>query len=71
MWVDTNYNGQLDTKGMFTRGSWTDENGNEVLDDYYFWQEADVYSGIHTLNTDAEDFNMDIDADGTMDYFIS
>ena len=39
--------------------------------DYYFWEPADIYSGIHDISTHASDFNLDVDADGIMDYFIS
>lgn len=77
MWFDQDGNGQLNTRGRWERGEihyvFNDGDPREdytELSDYYHWVEPDVYSGIHTLNTDAEDFNLDIDADGTMDYFI-
>ena len=77
MWFDLDDNGQLNTQGRWERGEihyvFSDDDPREdytELSDYYHWVEPDVYSGIHTLNTDADDFNLDIDADGTMDYFI-
>ena len=74
LWFDTYENGQLDSQGRFVReknvishqdGTITEEPG-----DYYYWQAPDVYSDIHNINTDAEDFNVDIDDDGVMDFFI-
>ena len=73
LWFDMDDDGQLDTQGRYERGivrtHHADGTVTEEPDDWYYWQEADVYSSIHNLNTDAEDFNIDIDADGDMDYF--
>ena len=74
---DLNDNGQIDTEAGYARSRFRsthrDADGTETvtegLTDTYFWQEADLYSGIHTINTDADDFNVDIDGDGAMDFF--
>ena len=78
LWHDTNENGRLDTQGYWERDIYIQTTPQEdgtistraMLRDYYFWQEPDLYSGIHTINTDPDAFNVDIDADGTMDFFI-
>lgn len=66
-------NGRLDSQGRWERGvhvtAYSDGTVTEEPSDYYYWQEADVYSGIHNLNTDADAFNIDIDDDGVMDFF--
>ena len=75
VWFDLDEDGQLDPRGRWERGHKYvyDEDGNQSVapGDYYTWQEADVYSGVHDLNTDAQDFNLDIDCDGIMDFFIA
>lgn len=75
MWFDMDENGRLDSQGRYERKMVVsyDDNGNEVVEpgDRYIWQEGDLYSGIHNINTDAEAFNIDIDADGAMDFFIA
>lgn len=77
LWFDLEEggNGQLNSQGRWERGTKEVYNREEgtysvVPGDYYYWQEADVYSGIHTINTDPDAFNVDIDADGTMDFFV-
>ena len=78
MWFDMNDNGELDSAGRWVLGTYglatSQEDGGyhvqAIRDDYYYWQEPDLYSGIHTINTDPDAFNVDIDADGTMDFFI-
>ena len=75
MWFDMDDNGQLDSQGRYVRGINITHNLDgtvtETPGDHYYWQKADLYSGIHDLNTDAEDFNIDIDNDGTMDFFTT
>lgn len=78
VWFDQDENGQLNTTGRWERGEihhvFSDDDPREdyvELADWYEWVEPDLYSGIHNINTDAEDFNVDIDSDGTMDFFIA
>ncbi|MCY4283133.1 MAG: hypothetical protein OXE03_09500, partial [Gammaproteobacteria bacterium] len=80
LWFESDGNGRLDSVGRYIRDAtvehlYTDDAGNahvRVLPgDYYYWQEADLYSGIHNIQTNPQEFNIDIDADGVMDYFIS
>ena len=66
--------GHFDSQGRWLRGAEHVyyEDGTWTLEpsDWYYWQEPDLYSGIYTINTDPDAFNVDIDADGTMDFFI-
>ena len=74
LWFDLDENGQLNPQGRFIRETYTlfeDGEEKEYLDDYYRWQEADLYSDIHSLNTDPDAFNVDVDSDGAMDFFIA
>ena len=75
LWFDQNGNGQLDLHGHFERGVTTihHRDGTVTVEpsDLYYWQPPDLYSGVHTINTESEDFNVDIDADNTMDFFAS
>lgn len=70
-----NDGGHFDGQGHWVRGTnatvLADGTREEEPGDWYYWQEPDLYSGIHTLNTDPDAFNIDIDADGAMDYFIA
>ena len=72
--LDMDGDGRFDSQGQYERGInrtyHADGTVTEEPGDWHYWQEPDVYSGIHNLNTDAEDFNVDIDSDGTMDFFI-
>ena len=74
LWLDMDGDGRFDSQGQYERGInrtyHADGTVTEEPGDWHYWQEPDVYSGIHNLNTDAEDFNVDIDSDGTMDFFI-
>ncbi|MCY4363924.1 MAG: hypothetical protein OXE42_17380 [Gammaproteobacteria bacterium] len=82
MWLDSpSDNGRLDLQGYWKRSInyvydehdnyVYDEHGNELTEpgDWYYWQEPDVYSDIHDINTDSAVFDVDIDGDGTMDFF--
>lgn len=78
LWFDLDDNGQLNSQGRWVRDIYiqTTPQGDGTsstrvgLRDYYFWQEPDFYSGIHTINTDPEAFNVVFDADGAMDFFV-
>jgi len=75
LWFDLDGNGVLDPQSRWVRETWYEYSGPEdqigtlVQGDYYYWQEPDLYSGIHDINTDPEAFDVDIDGDGAMDFF--
>lgn len=74
LWFDGNGNGELDREARYERQVYTHHNGNTGvttthLTEHYYWTEADYYSGIHVINTNSEAFDVDIDGDGTMDFF--
>ncbi|MYH68992.1 MAG: hypothetical protein F4147_02370 [Gammaproteobacteria bacterium] len=75
MWIDLNQNGELDMAGQYARVQGehrtTDEQGNEITlpIEWFQWHEPDWYSDIHDINTDPEAFDIDVEGDGTMDFF--
>ncbi len=86
MWIDTNQNGEMDTEGYYTREAPIsenadgtgrspvyDENGLIITEEseYYRWIEPDLVSDIHDINTNPDTFDLDIDGDGTMDFFAN
>ena len=70
MWFDLDGNGRLNPDGRYVREVYRHEDETEELGDCFNWREGDLYSSIHTLNTDPENCNIDIDRDGTMDFFV-
>ena len=70
MWIDVDRNAELNSRERWERFA-DDLTTERDESEYLYYVEADIYSAIHTLNTDIEDFNIDINADGTMDFFIS